>query len=119
MAINIKEYREKYPTRVVVTLEEGVDFEIRKLTPVDLWSGKLDKENPTEFVRTVLLKGVVNPPLSETEKEGFLCLNEVTSEHQNKLMDEIISFSGFAPIKPKGENTDFLSQSNTPSTSMQ
>lgn len=115
MVISIGDYKAKYPTRKIVNIDNGVEFEIRVITPLDIWTEKgIDRNNPSEFIRTVVVKGIVSPPVSIEEQEGFLCINEIKMEHQNKLVDEILIFSGYK--SEDGKAKDFLSADTTPST---
>ena len=63
--ISIDEYRAKYPSRKLVKSEDGIEFEIRKITPIDLWTETgLTKDNTGLFIKLVLEKGVVSLKLS-------------------------------------------------------
>lgn len=109
MAIDIASYKAKFPTRKVVTLEDGIDFEIKILTPLDLWGeNPIDKNKPAEFIKDVVRKGVVSPKITEEGDENSLAITELTYAHQSKLAEEILAFSGYGSKKEES----FLSEGN-------
>lgn len=109
MPISVNEYKAKFTTTKMVQLEEGVEFEIKRVSPVDMWDNRPASQIPQdEMLKKILLKGVVNPPLSVEPKEGTLPISELEFGHVIRLATEIMVFS---KIKDeKGNTPDFLSQ---------
>lgn len=110
MVISAKAYKEKFARTKVVSLGEGVDFEIRMLSPIDMWDETPQdkgKESISAFMRKVLTKGVVAPQVVLEDKEGCVNIKDLSIEHFTKLADEILVFSGYKTRS--GEGTDFLS----------
>ena len=116
MVISAGDYRERFVKTKMVKLEEGIEFEIRRISPLDMWTGKKTsvEEQGIEFMRVIISKGVVNPPISLEEKEGCIYIKDLIAEHLNKLTAEIMEFSG---LKTEGEG--FLSQEDKPSPLIQ
>ena len=110
MPINVSEYKNRFVKTKVVKLEEGVDFEVRRVSPLDMWDETPDpkkKTNVGDFMKRILLKGVVSPVLSDGEAEGCLNIKDLTMEHITTLSEAITDFSGYTE---GGKKKDFLSQ---------
>lgn len=110
MTITAGDYKAKFTRTANVSVSDGIEFEIRKISPIDFWDeAPKEKVPPAEFIKKVLLKGVVSPALSDGQKEGALAVQDLEFEHANKLVDEILKFSGYKT--EDGKTADFLSQS--------
>ena len=105
MIISAQEYKEKFAKTKIVTLEDGVEFEIRILSPIDLWEENIEGavKSPTAFMQKVLTKGVVSPQLSQTDEEGKLNIRSIKLAHINKLSEEILEYSGYTEGGKKKE----------------
>ena len=108
MPINATEYQKKFCKTKIVKLEEGVEFEIKNISLLDLWDDSLEKvkekkpSSTANYMRKVVVAGVISPLLSFKEEEGKLNVSHLQLNHLNKLVEEITELSGF--------NRDFLSQ---------
>jgi len=108
MIISAKDYKAKFYKTAIVALEDGVEFEIKRISPVDFWeSNALTDKNPSNFIKTVVIKGVINPRVALEEKDDALNISHLTMPHLSRLADEILKFSGI--ITETGEKKDFLS----------
>jgi len=112
MGMTAQEYKDKFCKTKIVSMEDGAEFEIRKLSPIDMWDeapttgGKAD---PSSFMKKVLLNGVVNPPVSIEggDKDGCINIKDLSLDHFTKLANEILIFSGYRKREEKDKG--FLS----------
>ena len=116
MVISVAEYKGRFVKTKTVILEEGVEFEIRRVSPIDMWDDTSDikkEQSPMLMMKKTVIKGTVNPPISEDGKDGKLKINDLSIEHLMKLSTEITDFSGYTD---KGEVKSFLSRNEKEST---
>ena len=108
MAITASEYQGRFVKTKNVSLEEGVEFEIRRLSPIDMWDGDIKNQSTADFIKKVATKATVNPQISDGKAEGCIDIRDLTTDHLNTLVSEILIFSGYRT--KDGAQTDFLSQ---------
>lgn len=101
------EYQNKFSGTKIITLDDGLEFEIRKLTPLDLLEGGIKPDDQAAFLKKILVRGVVNPLLSDGDKENCLNVKSIIDPHFTRLVNEIMVFSN---INGQGGNKSFLSQ---------
>jgi len=108
MVISVADYNGRFVKTKTVEIEEGVEFEIRRLSPVDMWDTDIKSLSSIEFIKKVATKGSINPPVFDGKKEGCLDIRDIAFDHINKLVNEILIFSGY--VSKDGGKNDFLSQ---------
>ena len=108
MAISVSDYKAKFAKTQIVKVEEGVEFEIKTVSPVDMWDEdpKKTKSDMGNFMRKILLRGVISPKLSDGDQEGCLNIKVLSIDHVSKLTSAILELSGYTE---GGKKKDFLS----------
>lgn len=116
MAISAADYNGRFVRTKTVEVEEGVEFEIRRISPFDMWDSRIDqsrKDSANEFIRIIIVKGTVNPKISDGKAEGAIDLHDLSQAHMDKLAKAILEFSGY--IDKEGQaKADPLSQGAKP-----
>jgi hypothetical protein len=112
MVISAQDYKAKFARTKEVDLGNGIVFEIRLLSPIDMWddpatAGKEKDASVSSFMKKVLTKGVVSPKIVLEDEEGCVNIRDLSTEHFTKLADEVLVFSGYRTRE--GGQTDFLS----------
>jgi len=116
MVITADEYKKKFKQTKMVEVDDGIEFEIRQISPIDLL--ELQKKGDIaidDTVKVILLKGVVMPRLSMTDEEGAVNLKDIKTEHLVKLTRAIMIYSGLQD--EEGNMKDFFSNAKKPSVS--
>ena len=111
MSTGIADYKGRFVKTKEVVVEDGAVFEIRRISPLDMWekaSTSTQKAEPAKIMEVLITKGVISPKITLDGQGDTLPINDVPFEHLNKLVEEILKFSGI-PDK-NSEGTDFLSQ---------
>jgi hypothetical protein len=108
MVITADEYKNKFVKTKTVNVDEGIDFEIKQISPIDfLEQGKNGLISPDEQVKMLLLKGVVLPKLSDKDEEGKINIRDIKTEHLSKLTKAILIYSDLQT--EDGKPKDFFS----------
>lgn len=109
MAISAADYRAKFLKTKTLTFADGIEFVIRKISPVDLWESKIklgSEDAIGDSIKLILSKGILEPKIGDGPDD--IKINDLEIDHINKLIDEIMTFSGYKT--EDGKPTDFLSR---------
>jgi hypothetical protein len=115
MVISVSDYRKLIKQTKLITLREGIEFEIKQISALKfLEMQSLQGENKmAEQVKAILLNGVVDPPLSDKPEEGKVFVEDIPADDMAVLVNEITKFS--KKIEEGGSARSFLSEEEKPS----
>jgi hypothetical protein len=112
MVISVSDYSKKFANKKIVTIEDGVDFEIKQISPIKLLEAQKAGDNMAEQVKVILLNGVVAPAICIDKEDGKLSIEDINTEHLTKLVNEIMIFSGY--MNEDGTPKGFFSNAKKP-----
>lgn len=119
MVISASDYKNKFSSTKIVSVEEGIDFEIKQISPIKfLELNRPNQEiNMADHVKTIILNGVKSPEISDKVEEGKIFIGDIKSEHLTKLVTEIMVFSDY--LNADGSQKSFFSDAKKPSGSIE
>lgn len=116
MTISVAEYKDRFVKTKIVQVDEGIEFEIKQISPLKFMEiNKGSEPNTGEQVRMILLNGVVKPELSDKVEDGKLFIADIKAEHLTKLVNAIMIFSDY--MNEDGTPKSFFSNAKKESAS--
>ena len=118
MVISASDYKSKFIKTKIVSVEDGVDFEIKQISPIKfLESYKTGSEvDTTNQIRMILTNGVSSPEVSIVKEDGKLFIEDINADHITILVNEIMKFSGY--MNEDGTPKSFFSNAKKQSVSI-